>query len=178
MEEEKKEVVSEQDGKGNEAKDAQPANEAKGKEEEKKDETKKDSGFSKWWKGTKAKMDADILEGHIQNAYAQAHRSFDVYAHEGGIFNGGSAIGEIVDGSLIYWGDKAVEEFAVVVDSKDNKAYYTGKSEPIDLTVKFEGTDYVRKGTKTTLDSNVEEVDVVKAGKRYFLYKGPKAEKK
>ena len=76
----KKDVVSEQDGKGNETKDGQSANENK-RNEEKKDETKKDSGFSKWWKGTKAKMDADILEGHIQNAYAQTHRTFDVYNH-------------------------------------------------------------------------------------------------
>jgi len=173
----KKDVVSEQDGKGNETKDGQSANENK-RNEEKKDETKKDSCFSKWWKGTKAKMDADIFEGHIQNAYAQTHRTFDVYNHEGGIFNGDSAVGEIVDGSLIYWGDKPIAEYAVVVDRKDNKASYTGKSESINLTVKYEGTDYVRKGTKTGLDPHVEEVDVVKAGKRYFLYKGPKADKK
>ena len=181
MEDTKNEVVSEQDGTGNESKNVkEEANKpAEGKAEgEKKEETKKDSGFSKRWKGTKAKVDADVLENHIQSAYASAHRQFDVYNHDGGLFNGESAVGEIVDGSLIYWGEKAIGEYAVVIDSKDNKAYYTLKSEPIDLQVKYDGTDYTRKGTKTALDANVEEVDVVKAGKRFFLYKGPKAEKK
>jgi hypothetical protein len=184
MEDEKKEVVSEQDGQGNETKDNASATETKAaeskddKKDEKKDESKKDSGFSKWWKGTKAKVDADLLESHIQNTYAGAHQNFDVYTHEGRLFNGESVVGEIVDGSLIYWGEKAIGEAAVVVNPKDQKAYYTLKSEPIDLKVTYEKTEYTRKGTKTALDPNVEEVDVIKAGKRYFLYKGEKAAKK
>lgn len=180
-EETKKDAVSEQDGKGNEAdqsakkddKDSQNGASANGKSED-----KKESNFSKWWKGTKSKMDADMLESHIQNAYAQAHRTFDVYNFEGGLFNGSSVIGEVVDGSLIYWGSDAVKEFAVIVDRKDNKAYCAGKSESVDVKATYEGTEYTRKGTKTLLDPSVEEVKVIKADKRYFLYKGPLSDKK
>ena len=174
-EETKKDVVSEQDGKGNEAK-----TEEKKVDEKKEDASgdKKESGFSKWWKGTKAKMDSDMLESHIQNAYGTAHRTFDVYNFDGGIFNGSSVTGEIVDGFLIYWGSDAIKEFAVVVDRKDNKAYYAGKSEPIDVKATYEETEYTRKGTKTALDPNVQEVKVIKADKRYFLYQGKADEKK
>jgi hypothetical protein len=176
----KKDVVSNQDGTGKE----QPKQDEKKDEmkDEKKDETKsdekKESGFSKWWKGTKAKVDSDMLESHIQSAYATTHGTFDVYNYEGGLFNGFSVNGEIVDGALIYWAKDPIKEFAVAVDRKDNKAYYVGTSEPVDLKVTYEGTDYVRKGLKATLDANVEEVHVVKADKRYFLYKGNTAAKK
>lgn len=183
-EETKKDVVSEQDGKGNETVKGEQANDTKTddkKANEKKtgsSEDKKESGFSKWWKGTKAKMDSDMLESHIQNAYGTAHQTFDVYNFDGGIFNGSSVTGEIVDGYLIYWGNDAIKEFSVVVDRKDNKAYYAGKSEPIDVKATYEGTEYTRKGTKSVLDANVEEVKVIKADKRYFLYKGNADEKK
>lgn len=168
----KKDVVSSQDGKGNE----QPKEEAK-PDEGKKEETK-ESGFSKWWKGTKAKMDSDMLESHIQSAYASSHGTFDVYNYEGGLFNGYSVNGEIVDGSLIYWGKDPIKEFAVVVNRKDNKAYYAGSSDPVDLKITYEKVDYTRKGLTAKLDPNVEEVNVVKADKRYFLYKGNVSAKK
>jgi ssDNA-binding replication factor A large subunit len=173
----KKDVVSSQDGTGKE----QPKEDAKKDETKKveaKSDEKKESGFSKWWKGTKAKMDSDMLESHIQSAYATAHGTFDVYNYEGGLFNGYSVNGEIVDGALTYWAKDPIKEFAVVVDRKDNKAYYAGTSEPVDLKVTYEGTEYTRKGLKATLDANVEEVHVVKADKRYFLYKGNTAAKK
>jgi hypothetical protein len=176
-EETKDKVVSEQDGKGNENK-AETANAEAPKKEEAKTDEKKESGFSKWWKGTKAKVDSDMLEGHIQNAYQSAHGSFDVYAFEGGLFNGGSVSGEIVDGALIYWGTDTIKEYSVIIDKKDNKAYYALNSEPVDVKASYEGTEYVRKGTKIALDPNVEEVKVVKADKRYFLYKGKVDSKK
>ena len=58
-EETKDKVVSEQDGKGNENK-AETANAEAPKKEEAKTDEKKESGFSKWWKGTKAKVDSDM----------------------------------------------------------------------------------------------------------------------
>jgi hypothetical protein len=168
----KKDVVSSQDGTGKE----QPKDDEK-KEETKTDE-KKESGFSKWWKGTKAKVDSDMLESHIQSAYATAHGTFDVYNYNAGLFNGYSVNGEIVDGSLIYLAKDPIKEFAVVVNRKDNKAYYAGTSEKVDIKVTYEGTEYTRQGLKAKLDENVEEVHVIKADKRYFLYKGNTAAKK
>jgi hypothetical protein len=174
MADEKKQndVVSEQDGKGNETQ-AQPEN-----KEAVKDDKKQESGISKWWKGTKAKVNADLLESRIENAYTNAHQSFDVYDYGSALFNGGSVNGEIVDGALLYWGTQAIKEYAVVVDKKDNKAYYALTSEPIDVKANYEGVEYTRKGTKTMLDPKVVEVKVVKADKRYFLYQGKADEKK
>jgi hypothetical protein len=176
-EEVKKDVVSSQDGTGNEQ-PKEDADKQEGAKEETKSDEKKESGFSKWWKGTKAKMDSDMLESHIQSAYATSHGTLDVYNYNAGLFNGYSVNGEIVDGSLIYWGKDPIKEFAVVVDRKDNKAYYAGLSEPVEIKVTYEGTEYTRKGLKAKLDENVKEVHVVKADKRYFLYQGKTDEKK
>ena len=74
-EETKDKVVSEQDGKGNENK-AETANAEAPKKEEAKTDEKKESGFSKWWKGTKAKVDSDM---HVPQ-----HRPRGVHHHFGG----------------------------------------------------------------------------------------------
>ncbi|MCH3908942.1 MAG: hypothetical protein LKF75_02255 [Bacilli bacterium] len=171
--EDKKEVVSDQDGNGNEtAKKAEE--EKKDKEESPKAEEKKEGGFKKWWNSTKKSVDDSILEGKIKSAYVDAHTLFDVYSYDGGLFDGSSVYGEIKDGALTYFGDLEIKPYSVIISSKDQKAYYALESEKVQVESAVEGTTYSRPGFKVTLDEKVEEVPVIKAGKRYFLYKGKK----
>lgn len=172
MEEEKKDVVSSQDGNGNETKeDSSKKDETK---QEGKKEEKKEGGFKKWWNSTKKSIDDSVLEGNLTNAYNDAHHRFDVYPYGAGLFSTFGVYGEIVDGKLTYLGDSAVEKDSVVVDSKDNKAYYAKEETKTDVAITYQGTDYKRPGYVLTLDPSVEEVKVIKADKRYFLYKGEK----
>lgn len=113
-----------------------------------------------------------MLESHIASAYQDAHHAFGVYGKGDGIFGGSNVYGEIVSGSLVYFGTDEIKPYSVIIDSKDNKAYYALKSEKIDVVAKYDGTEYTRPGTKIKLDAKVEEVNVVKADKRFFIYKG------
>lgn len=140
------------------------------KVEEKKEE--KPSGFKKWWAGTKKSVNDAILESKIESSYKEAHHGYDVYSHEGGLFNSSTVYGDITDGSLIYWGEDKIEPYCVIVDSKDKKAYYAKESAPVSVSAKVDDVVYERKGTKIALDDKVEEVSVIKAGDRYFLFKG------
>ena len=171
----KKEVVSEQDGKGNETAKEQPKDDAK---KEEAGSEKKEGGFSKWWKGVKKNMDDSALESHIETSWNNTHHQFDIYVYGGGLFSGASCYGEVKDGFLTYFGTEEVQEFSVIVDSKDQKAYYAGKAESVEVKVVYDGTEYTRKGVKIALDSNAQEVNVIKADKKYYLYKGVVVEKK
>jgi hypothetical protein len=143
------------------------------KKEEAKDEEKKPSGFSKWWKGTKDSINSNILEDHIKNAYREAHHEVRVFNYgETSIFAGMSEYGAVKDNIFTYFGTDELKPYSVIVDSLDNKAYYVLKSEKTTVKAVYDGQEYTRDGTKVTLDDKVEEVKVVKADKRYFLYKG------
>lgn len=152
--------------------------EKKEPESETKEEGAKEEKKEGWWARQKKKIADNNLESSIRKAYEQAHHRFDVYPYDGGLFDTIDVYGDIEDGALTYFGEKDVKPFSVVIDKKDNKAYYAGNSEKATVRVLYESTEYERPGTKVELDPNVEEIPVIKAEKRYFIYKGPLEEKK
>ena len=141
------------------------------KNEEKKE--KKENGFSKFFNKAKTSINNSILEGKIESSFNNANLSFTVYVKNDAF--GHSVHGKYLNDDktqILIFGEKDFEIGSVVVDNKDESAYYLtgldkGKCQSI-----VEGVEYERNGTIINLDKNVEEVNVIKAGKRYFIYKG------
>jgi len=143
------------------------------------DEKKQEEGgFKKWWKNTKKSVNDTILESKIESSFKNAHHGYNIYKHDGGLFNSSTCYGDIKDEALIYWGEDKIEPYSLIIDTKDNKAYYALDSEPVTVSSTVDGTVYERKGTSIKLNADVEEVDVIKGGDRYFLYKGKKKDEK
>ena len=165
MEEEKK--AEQEEEKETEPKDSEQgqegANEKEGKEE------KKENAFSKFFKKTKENINASVLEGKIESAFNKAHSEYTIYT-KGKTFPS-RAFGFIENGALTIFGEEQIDAFSVVI-GEDKKAYYTGEISAATVKSEVEGITYERPGTTIALDENVEEVVVVKAGDRYFLYKG------
>lgn len=138
----------------------------------------KEGGFKKWWNNTKKSVNDTILESKIESSFKNAHHSYNVYTHDGGLFNSSTVFGDLKGTSLIYWGEDKIAPFSLIIDTKDDKAYYTGESTAVTVSSSVDGTVYERKGTSIKLDAKVEEVDVIKGGNRYFLFKGDKKAKK
>ena len=139
------------------------------------EEKKEEGKFGKWWKGVKKSASDAMLEAHIESACNKANHSYSIYLFGKGVFGSSKTVyGDIKDGTLIAFGkiDEDIKPFSIVIDSKDNKAYNLVSIEKTETITNYEGTDYTRPGMKISLDSNVEEVKVIKAGDRYFLYKG------
>ena len=132
---------------------------------------KKENGFSKFFNKAKSSINSSILESKIESAYNTANIAFTIYEKD-------STFGQACHGSylndnqLVVFGEKEIKKYSVIISSKDNKAYYVLSTEEGKVTSVVEGVEYERKGTIINLDSNVEEVNVIKAGKRYFIYKG------
>lgn len=132
---------------------------------------KKENAFSRFWKKTKQSVNDSIFESKLRSAYEKAHRAYTIYTK--GELIPFSCSGEITDGRLTVFGKATPKAGAVVIaDDKEKTAYYVTAYEPTTVTATLEGEDYEREGTIISLDPNVEEVNVVKAGGRYFLYKG------
>ena len=134
---------------------------------------KKENGFSKFFNKAKTSVNNAILEGKIENSYNDKNISFTVYAKD-------AALGQSVHGNylneektkMIIFGEKEIKKNSVIIDNKDNTAFYTLDTDEGKVTSIVDGVEYERKGTIINLDKNVEEVNVIKAGKRYFIYKG------
>lgn len=153
-----------------EEKTEEAAAETETAEEEKKPE-KKENAFSRFWKKTKQSVNDAVLESKIRSAYEKAHASFEIYAKDELFTNRVS--GEIADGVLTVFGSVDVKPYSVVIaDDKEETAYYAVSTSETTVKSMVEGEEYERAGTAIVLDPNVEEVRVVKAGKRYFIYKG------
>lgn len=142
------------------------AEEAKTEESE-----KKDNAFKRFWQKTKQSVNDAVLESKIRSAYEKAHKSYTVYTKNELLPK--SLSGEITDGILTVFGEEEIKPYAVVIEDEGDKAYYAVATKATTITAAVEGVSYERPGTAVTLDENVEEVNVVKAGKRYFIYKGP-----
>lgn len=141
---------------------------------EKKEKTeKKENGFSRFFNKAKTSVNNAILEGKIETSYNNQNIAFTVYAKD-------AALGMSVHGNylndekteMIIFGEKEIKNNSVIVNSKDNDAFYTVGTKEGTVKSIVDGVEYERKGTIISLDKNVEEVNVIKAGKRYFIYKG------
>ena len=142
--------------------------ESESKEEDKKEE-KKENAFSRFWNKTKKSINDSILEGKIEGAYEKDLPTYKVFEKDALLSN--NIKGKLDGDKLVVFGEVKFKLFSVVLDDKEN-AFYLTNLEPTNVKSTVEGVEYERVGTILTLDKNVEEVKVVKAGKRYFLYKG------
>ncbi len=137
-------------------------------------EEKKESSFVSFFRKAKTKIDSNILEDKIKSAFRAGHHEFDYYAYgDNSLFNGSSVYGSIDQDVLTYLGETKILPHSVVIDSKNDKAYYaTDELKDVDLTIICDGQEYVRKGKTLRLNPEVKEVQVIKAGTHYYLYEG------
>ncbi|MCR4899159.1 MAG: hypothetical protein K5892_08080 [Acholeplasmatales bacterium] len=148
--------------------------EVKETESEKKEE-KKPNIFSRAWNKTKQSVNDSILEGKIESSYKKAHLEYTNYTKDEMLSK--TYYGAIENDKLTVFGNHEVKTYSVII-GPDEKAYYVVAIEETEVASTVEGIEYKRPGMILTLDKNVEEVNVVKAGKRYFIYKGKAEEQK
>ena len=141
-------------------------------EKEKKETTEeeKKGGFSGWWNKTKSNISNNILESNIESKFNKENKAFLNY-NKNEVFSN-TYYGRIIDDSLLIYGKRNLKSNSVIVDKATNKAYYVISNVETKTKVIYEGVEYERDATLVKLDSNVEEVNVIKAGDKYYIYKG------
>lgn len=143
--------------------------ETKEETKEEKTEEKKENGFKKFFGKVKQNVNDSILESKKESNYDAEHAEFKAYTKDALLAKRIS--GEVSEGFLTCFGKVELPKGSVIID-KDNKAYYVTTTEKATVTSKVDGTTYECEGTKIGLDENVEEVNVIRADSRYFIFKG------
>lgn len=132
-------------------------------------EEKKESVFSKIWKKTKQTVSDSLLETKIESTFNKGNPYFHIYGK--GEIMPLIICGKMEDNKICVYGTVDTEINNVLLDVNTDNAYYINclVDSTVDITV--DGIVYNRPVTIIVLDSNVEEVDVIKAGKKYYLCK-------
>ncbi len=131
---------------------------------------KKENGFTKFFKNAKKSINDSILEGNIRGQWNKENKEYTICTKNETFSN--TVYGKIDGDKLTIFGVEEIKPYAVIIEDGTEKAYYVISSIETSVSVTYEGATYERKGMIIALDENTEEVNVVKAGKRYFIYKG------
>ena len=118
----------------------------------------------------KNKISDIVLENKIESSYKQNNTTFTLYTKDNILST--TLSGRINNNKLIVYGDHKIPKYSVIVNECNKKAYYVLNTSTTEIKTNYNSTYYIRKGTKILLDENVEEANVIKAGKKYFIYKG------
>jgi len=135
-----------------------------------KEEAKPKESF---WARAKNSLSKAVLEDKLNAAYRNAHAEYSYYTYgNDSVFGGSTVYGTLSDNVLTYLSDAKIPVGSIIIDEKTEKAYLVASERSdAEVTIPLEGQEYTRKGSSIKLDPEVTEVKVIKAGKRYFLYK-------
>lgn len=132
-------------------------------------EEKKENVFSKFWKKTKQTVSDSLLEIRIESTYNKDKPYYHIYGK-------GDIMPLIICGKkendrINVYGKVDTEVNNILLDVNADKAYYINSFVDSTVEVTVDGVSYNRPSTIIVLDDNVEEVNVIKAGKKYYLCK-------
>lgn len=131
---------------------------------------KSQNAFSKFWNKTKKSFNDAILDSKIESAYNSSHDEFGIYEKDALLST--TVHGELNGLTLDIFSTLEVKPFSVIISKKDKKAYYIISSSKIEVRVTLEGIEHICQGTRLELKDDLQEVNVIKADGRYFIYKG------
>jgi len=132
-------------------------------------EEKKGNIFSNTFNKAKKKVGDSMLEMNIASSFEKNNKQFTIYVKDELLSH--TVYGYAEKNSVIYFGKEHYPFGSVIID-EDDIAYYLEESDDTTVTAVVDGVEYERPGVKVDVNKKVEEVKVVKAGKRYFIYKG------
>lgn len=135
-----------------------------------KKEEKKENAFTTFWKKTKQNIDNSILESKIENTFNEQNTEYTIYQKQELLST--TVYGYLDNDRIIVFGERSPKEYSVIIDQKTDKVYYISNISKGTVNVEVDGVNYERPATIFATDDEVVEVNVIKAGKKYYLYKG------
>ena len=135
-----------------------------------KTEPKKENAFKKFWNKTKASVNTAMLDSKIEMKFKEDNLTFTLYEKDEMFSTGlnGLYLGE----DIVVLGKKEIPAYSVIAEDDTDKAYYVLETKEDKVEVTIDDVKYTRDATLIKVDKNVEEVNVIKAGKKYYRYKG------
>lgn len=139
-------------------------------ENETEEELKNENSFKKFWKKTKDGFNNMMLDNKIEMAFNNQNTEYTIYQKDELIST--TVYGYLDGDKIIVFGDKNPKLYSIIADQSTNKLYYIKGLAKTTVDVVVDGVNYNRLGTIFETEDEVVEVNVIKAGKKYYLYKG------
>lgn len=129
--------------------------------------------FKRTYENIKEKINDAILETKIETSFKEKNDLYTLYTKNNSFST--KLSGYFMEDKIVVYGKHNIPQYSIIISDCGKNVYYITKSEDIQITTNLNGTEYTRIGTKLYLDKNVEELNVIKAGKRYFRSKNNEA---
>lgn len=129
----------------------------------------KDNSFKRFWNKTKKGFNDLIQDSKIENTFNNQNTEYTIYQKDELLST--TVFGYLDTDKIIIYGDKNFQINSVIVDENSKKPYYIKKTTNTTIDIKIDDTIYRKPGTILETDEQVIEVKVIKAGKKYYLYK-------
>lgn len=130
---------------------------------------KSENGFKNFWNKTKKGLTDLVQDSKIENAFNSQNTEFTIYQKDQLLST--TVFGYLDTDKIIIYGKRDFALNSVIIDENSNKPYYIKKLSDTTIDVKLNDTIYSKPGTIIETDEQVIEVNVIKAGKKYYLYK-------
>lgn len=129
--------------------------------------------FKRTYDNVKEKINDAILETKIETSFKEKNDLYTLYTKNNSFYT--KLSGYFEEDKLIVYGKHNIPQYSIIISDCGKNVYYVIKCEEVEITTQLNGVEYTRIGTKLYLDKNVEELNVIKAGKRYFRNKNNEA---
>ncbi len=125
--------------------------------------------LQKIYEKSKEKINQIILENKIQNKFRDDHNTYTLYIKDSiFIFK---IYGYLLNNQIQIYGIHNIPKSSILVDDSSKEMYCITNITETDIVVKVDEQEYNRKGMLLNYEKNLEEVDVIKVGKKYYKYK-------
>ncbi len=125
--------------------------------------------FNKLINKTKNKISNILLEQKIESKFKEKNITFTLYMKDN-IFPI-TLTGYYENNNIIVYGNNKVPLNSVIVNEGTKTTYYVTNVYEKEIKIILDNNEYKRKGLLLELDNNIHEVNVIKAGKKYYLSK-------
>lgn len=138
-----------------------------------KDEEKgeKKSFFTSLWNKAKTAVGSFALDSALEDAYNEDKDEFTYYSGDSlnVVLGGVKVYGKINDGKVVVMRSQELQSDAILVCDQTGQAYYVSDVEWVTVDIVYDNQRYTRKAQQLTIDDAVVEVDVIKAGDKFYL---------
>ena len=117
----------------------------------------------------KDKINEYIIENKIELKFKNNNIPFQLYESKN-LFPI-CLSGYYENSKIVVYGTPKINNNSIIINMNNKEAYYVIDTKNTEIKITYEDKEYVKKATMISIDKNVKEVEVIKAGKRYFLLK-------
>lgn len=130
----------------------------------------KNNIFQKIYDDAKIKINQIMLENRIEKKFREEHFSYTLYIKDS-LFTY-KLYGHLLNDNLIIYGEHNIPKYSVIVNDYTKEKYCILGTKEEELKIVLDNKDYIRKGISISFDNNLEEVNVIKVGKKYYKFRG------